>query len=81
MRLAYLRAVLRQDIAYFDQLGAGEVTTRIQSDIQLIQEGISDKIPISVMFIATFVAGFVVAYVRSPRGSAEILELNGKEQR
>lgn len=28
----YLKAVLRQDIAYFDNLGAGEVTTRIQTD-------------------------------------------------
>ncbi len=67
IRLRYLGAVLRQDIAYFDTVGAGEITTRIQSDIQLIQEGISDKVPISVMFVATFVAGFVVAYVRNAR--------------
>jgi len=32
IREAYLQAVLRQDIAYFDNVGAGEVTTRIQSD-------------------------------------------------
>lgn len=65
IRVAYLTSVLRQDIAYFDELGPGEVTTRIQSDIQLIQEGISDKIPMSVMFVSTFVTGFIVAYVRS----------------
>lgn len=65
IREAYLAAILRQEIAYFDVLGAGEVTTRIQSDIQLIQEGISDKIPMSVMFIATFLTGFAVAYARS----------------
>lgn len=65
IRQAYLKSVLRQDIAYFDLVGAGEVTTRIQSDIQLIQEGISDKLPISVMFIATFIAGFIVAYIKS----------------
>ncbi|KAN0063605.1 hypothetical protein ACQY0O_004053 [Thecaphora frezii] len=65
IREKYLEAILRQDIAYFDVLGAGEITTRIQSDIQLIQEGISDKIPMSVTFIAAFVAGFAVAYARS----------------
>jgi len=65
IRERYLAAILRQEIAYFDSLGAGEVTTRISSDIQLIQEGISDKIPMSVMFLATFVTGFVVAYIRS----------------
>jgi ATP-binding cassette, subfamily B (MDR/TAP), member 1 len=32
VREAYLRAVLRQDIAYFDKVGAGEVATRIQTD-------------------------------------------------
>lgn len=65
IREAYLTAVLRQEIAYFDVVGPGEITTRIQSDIQLIQDGISDKVPMSAMFVATFVAGFVVAYVKS----------------
>ena len=65
IRRNYLRAILHQDVSYFDRLGAGEITTRIQSDIQLIQEGISDKLPTMFTFISTFVAGFVVAYIRS----------------
>ena len=32
LREKYLQAVLRQDIAYFDNVGAGEVATRIQTD-------------------------------------------------
>lgn len=32
IRERYLRAVLRQDIAFFDKVGAGEITTRIQTD-------------------------------------------------
>jgi ABC-type multidrug transport system fused ATPase/permease subunit len=32
IREAYLKSVLRQEIAYFDNVGAGEITTRIQSD-------------------------------------------------
>ena len=32
IREKYLQAVLRQDIQYFDKVGAGEVTTRIQTD-------------------------------------------------
>lgn len=65
IRKEYLRAVLRQDIAYFDTLGAGEITTRIQSDIQLIQDGISDKLPLNVAFISTFITAFIVAYIRN----------------
>jgi len=40
----YLQAVLRQNIAFFDRLGAGEVTNRISHDVDLIQDGISDKV-------------------------------------
>jgi ABC-type multidrug transport system fused ATPase/permease subunit len=32
LREQYLRAILRQDIAFFDNVGAGEVATRIQTD-------------------------------------------------
>ena len=32
LRESYLRATLRQDIAYFDNVGAGEIATRIQTD-------------------------------------------------
>lgn len=32
LRERYLQAVLRQDIQYFDKVGAGEVATRIQTD-------------------------------------------------
>ena len=64
IREAYLRAVLRQNIGFFDSLGAGEVTTRITSDMHLIQEGISEKIPITCQFISTFFAGFTVAFIK-----------------
>ncbi|WFD29720.1 ABC-type xenobiotic transporter [Malassezia sp. CBS 17886] len=65
IRRNYLKAIMRQEIAYFDRLGAGEITTRIQSDIQLIQDGISDKLPLMVSFLSTFITGFIVAYVRN----------------
>jgi ATP-binding cassette subfamily B (MDR/TAP) protein 1 len=32
IREKYFRAILRQDVAFFDSVGAGEVTTRIQND-------------------------------------------------
>lgn len=32
LREGYLRAVLRQDVGFFDGVGAGEVATRIQTD-------------------------------------------------
>ncbi|KAG1885118.1 P-loop containing nucleoside triphosphate hydrolase protein [Suillus subluteus] len=67
VRERYLQAVLRQEIAYFDDVGAGEVATRIQTDTHLVQQGISEKVPIVVSFLAAFVTGFVLAYIRSWR--------------
>ena len=35
IRERYLKAILRQDITFFDNVGPGEVTTRIQTDTRM----------------------------------------------
>ncbi|GAA6062061.1 hypothetical protein JCM10212_003559 [Sporobolomyces blumeae] len=67
IREKYLQAVLRQNVGWFDKVGAGELTTRIETDSHLIQEGISDKVPMSAFFLGTFFAGFIIAIVRNWR--------------
>ncbi|KAJ5527188.1 ABC multidrug transporter mdr1 [Penicillium frequentans] len=68
IRENYLKAILRQNIAYFDQLGAGELTTRITSDTNLIQDGVSQKTGIctSTIVALTLVMGvgsqFIIKY-------------------
>ncbi|KAI0789769.1 P-loop containing nucleoside triphosphate hydrolase protein [Abortiporus biennis] len=64
LREKYLQAVLRQDIAFFDNVGAGEVATRIETDTHLVQQGISEKVALVVTFLAAFVTGFALAYAR-----------------
>lgn len=65
IRERYLQAVLRQDVAFFDNVGAGEVATRIQTDTHLVQMGISEKVPVAMSFVGAFVTGFILAYIRS----------------
>ncbi|KAF7288516.1 hypothetical protein HMN09_01380600 [Mycena chlorophos] len=67
IREKYLKAILRQDIAFFDKVGAGEVATRIQTDTHLVQQGMSEKVALVVNFLSAFLTGFVVAYVRNWR--------------
>ncbi|TCD62992.1 GTPase-activating protein [Steccherinum ochraceum] len=67
IRERYLQAILRQDIAFFDNVGAGEVATRIQTDTHLVQQGISEKVALVANFLAAFVTGFILAYIRSWR--------------
>ncbi|CDO69243.1 hypothetical protein BN946_scf185042.g145 [Trametes cinnabarina] len=67
IRERYLRAILRQDIAYFDNVGAGEVATRIQTDTHVVQQGISEAVGHIFNYLSAFVTGYVLAYVRSWR--------------
>ncbi|KAJ5373656.1 ABC transporter integral membrane type 1 [Penicillium concentricum] len=64
IREHYLEAILRQNIAYFDKLGAGEVTTRITADTNLIQDGVSEKVGLTLTAVATFVTAFIIAYIK-----------------
>ncbi|KAF7369875.1 hypothetical protein MSAN_00616700 [Mycena sanguinolenta] len=67
IRERYLKSVLRQDSAFFDTVGAGEIVTRIQTDTLLVQQGISEKVALSIFCVAGFISGFVIAFVRSWR--------------
>ncbi|KAF9238097.1 P-loop containing nucleoside triphosphate hydrolase protein [Melanogaster broomeanus] len=67
IREKYLQAILRQEIAYFDNVGAGEVTTRIQTDTHLVQQGMSEKVALIVNFISVFLTGFTLGYARNWR--------------
>ncbi|KAL1914813.1 uncharacterized protein VTP21DRAFT_7905 [Calcarisporiella thermophila] len=65
IREKYLEAILRQNIGYFDKIGAGEVASRITNDTHLIQSGISERIPIGFRDIFSFFAAFVIAFFSS----------------
>ena len=65
VREQYLAAILRQNIAFFDKLGAGEVTTRITADTNLIQDGLSEKISLTLTAITTFLTAFVIGFIKS----------------
>ncbi|CAG8451736.1 11792_t:CDS:10 [Diversispora eburnea] len=64
LRQIYYHSILRQDIAYFDSNSTGDVTSRISSDINLFQEGVSEKIGVIIQNLSTFVAGFVIGFTK-----------------
>lgn len=65
IRINYLAAVTRQNIGFFDKLGSGEVTTRITSDTNLVQDGISEKVSLTMNAVATFITAFVIGFIKS----------------
>lgn len=64
IREQYLAAIMRQNMAFFDKLGAGEITTRITADTNLVQDGISEKIALTLTSVSTFVTAFVIAFIK-----------------
>ncbi|KAJ4858942.1 ABC transporter transmembrane region domain-containing protein [Trichoderma breve] len=62
IREHYLESCLRQNIGFFDKIGTGEIVTRITSDTNTIQDGISEKVSITIGAISTFVTAFVIAF-------------------
>ncbi|KAK2593236.1 hypothetical protein QQS21_009076 [Conoideocrella luteorostrata] len=63
LRRAYFKAVISQNMAFFDGPGAGEITSRIGSDMSTIQEAITSKISIATTALANFASAFVILYV------------------
>lgn len=78
IRERYLQAILRQEIAYFDDIGAGEVATRIQTDTRksywTFKSGLSKSrcseidlvqlgISEKVTLAVTFVSAFFVGFI------------------
>ncbi|KAF7134904.1 hypothetical protein RHSIM_Rhsim08G0062600 [Rhododendron simsii] len=64
MRSRYLKAVLRQEVGYFDLhvTNPAEVITSVSSDSFVIQDVISEKVSVFLMNLSTFVWGYVVAF-------------------
>ncbi|KAE9466515.1 hypothetical protein C3L33_01561, partial [Rhododendron williamsianum] len=65
MRSRYLKAVLRQDVGYFDLnvTSTAEVITSVSSDSLAIQDVISVKVPSFLMNLAAFVGSYMVAFI------------------
>ncbi|TKY66233.1 ABC transporter B family member 15 [Spatholobus suberectus] len=64
MRCRYLKAVLRQDVAYFDLhvTSTSEIITSVSSDSLVIQDVLSEKVPNFLMNIALFVGSYIAAF-------------------
>ncbi|XP_048494215.1 ABC transporter B family member 15 isoform X2 [Beta vulgaris subsp. vulgaris] len=65
MRYRYLKAVLRQDVGYFDlHVGStSEVIISVSSDSLAIQDVISEKVPNFVMNTSTFIGSYLAAFL------------------
>lgn len=65
MRARYLKAVLRQDVGYFDLhvTSTAEVITSVTNDSLIIQDALSEKVPNFLMNVAMFFGCYLIGFV------------------
>ncbi|USW57061.1 Putative Type 1 protein exporter [Septoria linicola] len=63
LRVHFLQSLLRQEIAYFDSKDAGSPAIKVTTTANLVNQGISEKLSLTVQSISTFVASFIVAFI------------------
>jgi len=75
LRERYVRALLSQDMSYFDMLPSGEISTRLGENLIAVQNGTSEKVGILLSSVAYFVASYITAFLLLPVLAAQLISL------
>ncbi|XP_063817690.1 ATP-dependent translocase ABCB1-like isoform X2 [Pseudophryne corroboree] len=76
IRQRFFKAVLHQEMAWFDSNQIGTLNTRLTEDINTIHEGLGDKISIFIQFLSTFIAGIIIGFVNGWKLTLVILSVS-----
>jgi ATP-binding cassette subfamily B (MDR/TAP) protein 1 len=63
LRIDFIKHILRQNIAYFDSDAAASVTVQATTNGNNVNNGISEKLTITIQGVSTFVTAFIVAFI------------------
>ncbi|KAJ2945157.1 hypothetical protein O0L34_g9220 [Tuta absoluta] len=58
----FLRAVLRQDISWYDLNTSMNFATKISDDVERYREGIAEKVPMMVYLVMSFVTAVIISF-------------------
>lgn len=75
LRETYFKSLLRQDASFFDNLPAGEASSRLTGDISTIQQGTSEKVGVVLNSISFFVTAYIVAFIKDAKLAGELVSL------
>lgn len=64
LREKLFRSILCKEISYFDTNKTGQLSTRLTEDVNKVHDGTGDKIASALQFIASFVAGLTLGYIK-----------------
>jgi ATP-binding cassette subfamily B (MDR/TAP) protein 1 len=75
VRDRYLRNLLRQDLAFFDKLEAGEVSSRLNGDIQAIESGTNEKVGVALTCISFCITAYIVGFIKDAELAGMLVSL------
>ncbi|KAJ4857434.1 ABC transporter transmembrane region domain-containing protein [Trichoderma breve] len=75
IRDRYFQALLQQDATFYDQRQAGELSSRLNADVQAVQSGTSEKVGICIACTSFFLTAYIVAFIKNWRLAAMLLSL------
>lgn len=75
LRERYFRSLLRQEVSFFDKLPAGEVSSRLSSDINTIKGGTSEKVGVYLGSLAMFITAYIVAFTKDAKLAGILVSL------
>ncbi|CAJ0584939.1 unnamed protein product, partial [Mesorhabditis spiculigera] len=61
MRRAFFKAIMRQDISWYDRNHSGTLATKLFDSMERVREGLGDKMGLMFQFSAQFFGGLIVA--------------------
>lgn len=74
IRIKYLHSLLHQDMEWYDKMGQqNSLSSRLTSDTQFIQDGISENFGMLVANVSQFFAGIIVAFIKGNIHLFEVL--------
>ncbi|XPS78515.1 ABC-type xenobiotic transporter [Ascochyta lentis] len=63
LRIDFIKHILRQNIAYFDSDAATSVTVQATTNGNNVNNGISEKLTLTIQGVSTFVSAFIIAFI------------------
>jgi ABC-type multidrug transport system fused ATPase/permease subunit len=75
LRNRYFKSLLRQDATFYDKRSAGELSSRLNADIQAVQSGTSEKVGICIACVSFFLTAYIVAFTRDAKLAGMLISL------
>ncbi|KAL8871905.1 MAG: hypothetical protein Q9174_002365 [Haloplaca sp. 1 TL-2023] len=73
LREDYLQGLLRQEVAFFENLPAGDVASALTSDVELVRTGTSEKVGIVISSFSYLLGAYVVAFIKDVKLAAMLV--------